>query len=266
MAVLSRLFFYPIKSARGIEVTSARASALGLEGDRRFMFVDEHGLFVTQRDHPALARMVPSFDADHLVVSVDGLGQATVSRAPEGPPVDVEVWGDRVVAVHASGLVEELVTELVGARLRFVYFPPTERRQVDRAYAREGDLTAFSDGFPYLVAGSASVRDVSREVGHEIIVERFRPNLLIETGTPYDEEAWRRITVGAIPFRLPKPCARCTVTTVDPFTGARDKEPLATLARTRKRDGKVIFGMNAIADAEGTLTVGDQVVVTHRSS
>lgn len=265
MPSLTRLFFYPIKSARGIEVSARRATSLGLEGDRRFMFVDQHGGFVTQREHPTLALLVPSLDREHLVVSADGFGEARVALVPEGPEVDVEVWGDRVAAVHASGLVEELANELLGVRLRLVYFPDHALRQVDRKYARDGDRTAFSDGFPYLVVGTASVADVSRAVGHPIPVERFRPNLVVETTAPFEEEAWSTIDVGGLAMRLPKPCSRCTVTTVDHLTGARGKEPLATLAKTRARDGKVIFGMNGIADGDKTLTVGDQVLVTHRA-
>ena len=265
MPTVSRLFFYPIKSARGIEVTSAHVTPLGLLHDRRFMFVDAHGVFVSQREHPALARMVPRIDGEHLVVSVDGLGSATVALSPEGPPVDVEVWGDRVRAVHASGLVEELASELLGARLRFVHFPDDGERQVDLAYAERGERTAFSDGFPLLVVGAESVRAVSRLVGRDVPVERFRPNVVVDGAPAWDEETWRELDVAGRRLRLPKPCARCAITTVDHLRGERGREPLATLSRERAVDHKVTFGMNALIDGPGTLAAGDLVVVTRRA-
>jgi uncharacterized protein YcbX len=56
-------------------------------------------------------------------------------------------------------------------------------------------------------------------------------------------------------------CDRCVVTTLDPDTGVAGKEPLRTLSRFRKWDGKVWFGMNLIHDASGTLEVGAAVEV-----
>jgi hypothetical protein len=50
------------------------------------------------------------------------------------------------------------------------------------------------------------------------------------------------------------------VTTVDPETGARGKEPLRTLAKYRLAEGKVWFGMNLIHDQQGELVVGDLAV------
>jgi uncharacterized protein YcbX len=51
---------------------------------------------------------------------------------------------------------------------------------------------------------------------------------------------------------------------VDPRTAAKGKEPLATLARHRRWDGNVWFGVNLIPDAPrdgGVIAVGDPVTV-----
>lgn len=54
--------------------------------------------------------------------------------------------------------------------------------------------------------------------------------------------------------------SRCAVITVDPDTGERDKEQLATLSTYRVKEGKVCFGMNAIALSEGPLVrLGDEL-------
>ena len=45
-------------------------------------------------------------------------------------------------------------------------------------------------------------------------------------------------------------------------TGLREKEPIASLARIRRWDGKTWFGINLVPDAAGvTIRVGDEVEV-----
>ncbi len=56
-----------------------------------------------------------------------------------------------------------------------------------------------------------------------------------------------------------KKCSRCTVTTVDQDTGSKGKEPLLTLSRYRNSEKGIMFGMNLIHDAPGTIRVGDVV-------
>jgi uncharacterized protein YcbX len=77
----------------------------------------------------------------------------------------------------------------------------------------------------------------------------------------YEEDTWREIRIGAIDFRLPKPCSRCAVPTIDPETAETGKEPLVTLNRTRKSGNKVYFGQNALHDQGGELAVGDRVEI-----
>ena len=55
MLNLSEIFIYPIKSLGGISVDSAYADKQGLKYDRRYLLVDETGMFITQRDFPQLA-------------------------------------------------------------------------------------------------------------------------------------------------------------------------------------------------------------------
>jgi uncharacterized protein len=92
-------------------------------------------------------------------------------------------------------------------------------------------------------------------------MNRFRPNVVIGGADAYDEDAWRRIRIGDLTFRVVKPCARCSVVTVDQRTGRAGREPTRTLSTYRRRDGKVYFGQNLIPDAGGVIRVGDEVTV-----
>jgi uncharacterized protein YcbX len=88
---------------------------------------------------------------------------------------------------------------------------------------------------------------------------RFRPNLVVAGCGSYAEDSWRKISIGAIDFRLPKPCSRCSVVVIDPESAEVGQEPLRTLNLTRKWQNKVYFGQNALHDQQGLLTVGDRV-------
>ncbi len=135
-------------------------------------------------------------------------------------------------------------------------------RQVDPSYARPDDQVGFADGFPFLLASESSLADLNRRLARPVPMERFRPNLVVQGAAPYAEDTWRRIRIGAVSFRVVKPCARCVTTTVDQTLGVRaGNEPLETLARYRLQDRGVMFAQNLLHDGNGALRVGDRLTL-----
>ena len=57
---ITGLFVYPVKSARGIARARVPLTSAGLQWDRQWMIVNSSGVFLTQRSHPQLARIVRS--------------------------------------------------------------------------------------------------------------------------------------------------------------------------------------------------------------
>ena len=91
---------------------------------------------------------------------------------------------------------------------------------------------------------------------------RFRPNVVIAGADAWAEDDWRRVRIGGAVFRAVKGCARCVITTIDPDTAGREKEPIASLARIRRWDGATWFGVNLVPDTPGaTIRVGDEVEI-----
>ena len=88
---------------------------------------------------------------------------------------------------------------------------------------------------------------------------RFRPNLVVEGGGAWEEDRWRVLEAGEVRIGLVKPCARCSVTTVDQETGVRGHESLKTLARVRGWEGKTWFGQNGVFLRAGSFRVGSAV-------
>ncbi len=260
---LSDLYIHPVKSLRGLAVPRARVDRFGLHGDRRWMVVDANDRYLTQRERPQMARIATRLNGELLSLSLPGLPPLTVPPCEDGPPREVTVWDDRVVARDCGEDAAEWLSEALGTDCRLVYFPAQGERQVDTQYARPGELTAFSDGFPLLLITQASLDDLNSRLAEPVEMRRFRPNLVIAGSEPYAEDQWRRLRIGDLTLRLVKPCSRCVIPTIDPATGQRhpEVEPLRTLGEYRRRDNAVYFGQNVIAEGEGELAVGMPVEV-----
>lgn len=119
---------------------------------------------------------------------------------------------------------------------------------------------SFADGYPYLLANEASLRDLQQRCPASVSIEQFRPNLVVTGAAAWDEDSWKVIRVGEVVFDVAKPCSRCIFTTVSPERGQKHPsgEPLETLKRfrTAQDNGDVDFGQNLIARNSGVIRVG----------
>ena len=273
MLQLSEIWIYPVKSLGGIALKEAKVTVRGLENDRRWLLVDENGLFLTQREHPELALFQPEIDSEFLKIIHKGqqsealkVNMAT-DYSKQKDKVKVQIWEDEVEAYEVSAEANIWFSERLGFVAKLVYMPDESHRKVDLDYAVSADNeTAFSDGFPFLLIGQASLDDLNSRLKNPVPIRRFRPNFVFTGGEAYQEETWREFTIGSLAFYGVKPCGRCIMTTVNPELGTfAGKEPLYTLSRYRKVGNKVLFGQNVIAQQEGSLSVGDLVEVLGHS-
>ncbi len=264
MINLSHLYYYPIKACRGQSAEAAFAERRGLEHDRRFLIVDQEGVFITQRDEPALALVVPTITEPGLSLSAPNMPRLSLPVAVDGPMKRVSVWSSEdVKALDQGDEAAEWLSTYLKVPVRLVYMPQESIRQVDPRYAvRADDHVSFADGYPILIASQASLDDLNARLEIPLPMNRFRPNLAVMGCSPFEEDTWKRIRIGEVELALVKPCARCEVTTIDQASAVQGKEPLKTLASFRRLNGsKVMFGMNAIPLNEGRLRVGDAVEV-----
>ncbi len=253
---LSRLFVYPIKSARGIEVTEARVLERGLEYDRRFMLVDEGGNLATARQHPSLLTVSTAFSADSLIISATGMPELRVPLEPEGEERRVRVWYDwmpgLVVGEGASGWFSDFLS----ARLHLVWMPEHSERRLNPAFGPS--RLSFADGNPLHLVSESSMADLEARVGAAVGVERFRPNLVVRGAEAYAEDHWMGVRFGLLEFKQHEGCARCMVVNLEPTSGRIGLEPLRTLARYRRQGKAVLFGQHLHALNGGLLRVGQR--------
>jgi uncharacterized protein YcbX len=265
---LSEINIYPIKSLKGIALESAVVEGRGLRFDRRWMLVEPDGKFMTQRDFPVMATIETSVAGDQLVVSKGGDELDVPFEPDSGDRLEVTIWGDSgLSAVAYNGAVSGWFSKAVGTPCKLVVMLADTNRMIERDFAvRPDDTVSFADAYPFLLLGEASVADLNTRLASPVPINRFRPNFVVAGSGAFDEDTWKRIRIGETEFHVVKPCARCVLTTVDQTSGIKDgKEPLATLASFRTRDGKVLFGQNLIAESVGSVVrVGDEIEVIER--
>ena len=260
--VLSGITVYPVKSLRGIRLSTWPVTGTGLKYDRQWMLVDAERQFLSQRRLPKMALITTALTDDHLILSAPGMDDLSVELEPKnGDWITSTIWHDQIDTLTVSAEADEWFGRFLQIDCRLVYQPDTIVRQVDPRFASPVDKTALSDGFPFLLVSENSLTALNKAMNSALPMTRFRPNLVVSGCESYAEDAWREITIGPIGFRLPKPCSRCSVPTIDPDTAETGKEPLTTLNRLRKWENKVYFGQNAIHDEIGVLSVGDKVTI-----
>lgn len=259
---LSGLFIYPVKSLAGIQVDRWPVSDTGFLYDRKWMLIDSDGNFLSQRKLPRMALIKTAIWQDRLKLTAPGMEAFSLPLEQQaGSIISSTVWQDQCNARHVSSEADEWFSRFLGLPCQLVFKPDDVIRPVDTRYARLTDQTAFSDGFPFLIISEASLDNLNAAMGLKFSMARFRPNLVVAGCTGYAEDTWREIRIGSIDFRLPKPCSRCAITTVDPDTAETGKEPLTTLNRSRKWQNAVYFGQNALHDQTGILAVDDEVTI-----
>jgi len=267
MISLSALHIYPIKSCGGISLPQAAIGEFGLNLDRSWMLVDGEGRFLSQREHGRMATISTAFEDDSpalLTVRAPGMDDFHLPLRIEtgAARLPVTIWDDGVDALDCGSAAHDWFSDYLQADVRLVRFDPQARRICSPRWT--GDLTAttqFSDGFPILVVGEASLQDLNQRLqkkgGPALPMDRFRPNVVLSGLEAYEEDYLDTLTFGPagreVVLKLVKPCARCPVPGIDQKTGTRDAdwpdEPLDTMAvyRANERvDGGLTFGQNAI--------------------
>ena len=255
---LAALHVYPVKSCAGIDASEALVIETGLEFDRAWMLVDSAGRFVSQRELPRMALVRSTLRSQDLVLRAPGMLALHLALDAVEAPTRATVWDDEVAAFDMGALAAQWFSDFLATPLRLVRFNPTHKRLSSRDWTGEvAAENAFSDGFPLLVASTASLAEVNRRLAaagaDAVTMQRFRPNLVLGGVDAHGEDHLDEITFdtadGAVRLKLVKPCTRCTIPDVDPASGERGHavgDALAAYRANARVGGKITFGMNAV--------------------
>ena len=255
---VASLHVYPIKSCGGTALNEALVVETGLEFDRAWMVVDAAGRFVTQRELPRMALVLPTLKHSDLVLRAPGMLALHLALDRVEAPTQVTVWNDEVAAYDMGNLCAQWFSTFLQQPVRLVRFDPEHKRLSDRRWTDATDAeNSFSDGFPILVASTAGLGELNRRLRRQgeaaVTMARFRPNLVLDGLDAHGEDALDEIVFptpeGRVRLKLVKPCARCPIPDIDPVTatvGHAVGDTLASYRADARLGGRITFGMNAV--------------------
>jgi uncharacterized protein YcbX len=249
---LTRLSVTPVKALRLSHPQEADLTVGGIPADRRFYLIDEDGGLFDASDLGALMQVVPHYDpgAERLQLSFpDGSVVEDAADRLAGA-VTTDFFGRMVHGDLLEGGLGPALSAFAGRPVRLA------------RVTRDGD---GQDVHPLTIVSSESIRDLGRRGDRsDLDARRFRINLEIEGGEPYEEDSWDGglVRVGGATIRVRGQIPRCVVTTLAPETGDKDFGTLTHLARYRPRiggRGGLPFGMYAEVERAGRVRIGDPV-------
>jgi MOSC domain-containing protein len=227
------LWRYPVKSMAAEPLTEVDVSWHGLAGDRRWAFIRSG---VVQSGFPWLT-LRERGDMSHYRASFVDAAQ------PDKSPTLVHTPSGVVFDVTDPALATELCPQ--GA-------------QVIR------QSRGVFDTFPLSLITTQTIARLGELVGCPLDVQRFRPNILVETTeqTPFLEDSWvgHVLRIGGMRMRVDKRDGRCVVITIDPVTAERNPAILRRVARDRQG----CTGVYGSTVEPGRVGVNDAVVVEGR--
>ena len=242
----------------------AEVQRTGLQHDRRWMLIDETGLFVSQRTHTQLATLQVNLTEEGFMIShkKDSIKPFFLSfNETTNTKIQVNIWDDQCIATEVSPSANKWFSDVLQMRVRLVYMPETTQRLVEPDYANNNEIVSFADAYPFMMIGQSSLDDLNNRLDKPVLMNRFRPNFVFSGGTPYIEDKMESFKIGDINFKGVRPCARCVLTTINQENATKGSEPLKTLATYRTVKNKVMFGQNLLHSGEGIVRVGDKIEV-----
>jgi uncharacterized protein YcbX len=255
------LYIYPIKSLAGIPVQSAKAEEMGFENDRRWMLIDEESQFITQRNYPNLSQFYPQINGGKIEISYQDTKNEFLINENLDEPIFSKVWDDQSKVVEVNKETSKWFSEALGFSCKLVKIGNKGDRKHRSTKLDKTLNVSLADGYPYLLIGSESLDSLNEKLEEKITINRFRPNIVISTELPHEEDTFDSFQIGNVKFKNAKPCERCVMINNNPLTGIILKEPLKTLSAYRKVDNSVLFGTNILCLNEGTITVGDVLIL-----
>lgn len=273
------LWRYPVKSMAGEALTEAALSAAGgIAGDREWAVRDEsRGEITDARTFPALLNLRARYLADDLsaveITLPDGApvrsgGPAAGKALSELLGTEVTLWrrpdddrhyrrarvqGDDLMAMALETFQLDDIDDVIKVAGEFLPPELMTYHTMPGAYFDVGPLHLITD------RSLATLRRLAP--GSDPVVQRFRPNLLIQAGTDTDTDLpeldWvgRRIRLGTATLRVTVPTVRCVMTTMPLGDLPKDRDILRTIHRSLDH----CLGVYAEVEEPGVVRMGDVV-------
>ena len=289
---VAQLWRYPVKSLGGERLEHADIGARGILGDRLWAVRDlERDITVSARQMPVLLTATARYPRP--VPTDAGPGNA--------PEVEI-AFPDGTVLSSSDAGVHAKLSELAGRDVELTPLPPADDTSLHRlnregraearspewlraafgvsdreklpdlSMVRVSDIVNFTrystppgmfvDLAPVHVLSQTSLETIGAELGSDVDVRRFRPNVLVVLDNPGDglpESHWTggQVVVGKAVLDVMMPTVRCVVPSrAQPGIEVDRRITKAVAVRAQR-----CLGVYCGVDSDGTVRVGDDVAV-----
>lgn len=257
---VKEIYIYPIKSLAGISCQNALAEEMGFENDRRWMLIDAENQMITQREHRIMSQFYPQISDGKISITFqDQKHEFSIDEHLDNS-IAVNVWDDKSEVIEVNKSTSKWFSQHLGFECKLVKIIKNGDRKHESSKLKETFNVSLADGYPYLMIGSQSLDFLNEKLADKITVLRFRPNIVISSQSPHEEDDFTTFKIGEVQFKNIKPCGRCIMVNNDPDNGKLKKEPLKTLSKYRNVNNSVLFGTNIVSLNSGIINVGDEIV------
>ena len=228
--------------------------ASGVRGDRRFYLVDDAGSLVNAKRVPALLTVRPAVVDGRLILRFPDGSTVGGDVGDSEERIETSFYGRPVPGRIVEGPWSEALSALAGRPVRVA------RTERDGDGYDRGAVAGAS------LVSTGSLDALRRASGSEQRVDgrRFRMTIGVDAAEPHVEDGWigSRVRVGGAVVLVRDNVGRCSVTTRDPETGARDLDTLGVIGAYRADvpTGEPLpFGVWCQVVEPGAVAVGDPV-------
>jgi uncharacterized protein YcbX len=265
---IDALWRYPVKSMLGERLDRLDVETRGVVGDRTYALWDVASGKVASAKNPRRWAELLRFQAHYL--AEPSSGEALPAVAVQGPFRGAA--GGLETLTSDDHRFEELLSEYFGRDLRLLdqppegaslehYWPTVEGREFQEVTNDlELPIGTFFDACPIHALSNATLAQFRQlEPQLDFAVERFRPNILIETegaAMGFVEETWVGgvLAIGdQVRLRVDRDCPRCVITTLAQGALPETMDILQATAR----HNNVAAGIRLSVLETGTVEVGD---------
>jgi uncharacterized protein len=289
---VAELWRFPVKSLGGERVEHTEISPRGVLGDRLWAIRDlERGITTSARQLPVL-----------LTATARYLGPVPPDAGPGNVPEVEITFPDGAILSSTDGGVNAKLSQLAGRDVELIALPPAEDTSLHRlnreqradamspaslraafgvsdgdklpdlSMVRVSDLVTFArystppgmfvDLAPVHVMTKNSLATIGAEVGSEMDVRRFRPNVLLaldDSGEDLPESRWTgaHLVVGEVVLDVTMPTIRCVM----PSRAQPGFEVNRQITRAVATRAERCLGVYCWVERGGSVRVGDRADV-----
>ncbi|KAK4561109.1 hypothetical protein LTR86_005064 [Recurvomyces mirabilis] len=275
----------------------------GLAWDREWCIVHQiTGKVLSQKQYPRMALIRPVLDFKAGQLSLNGPGakqrftvplsqDPSYLEPPDSPYMDATVCGDSIKArSYTSCDIADFLSEVLNVPCTLARFPSSSGSAASARHSKahlQTGVRSNSIPRPILLSNESPILTISRsslnrlneqikakggKAAHQSvfranIILSERPTPLYNNESPWAEDYWSGMQVGGEDgpvLDFLGGCRRCQMVCIDQISGERNQEPFVTLAKTRRLDGRVLFGVHtALASGSKSKMIrsGDMVEV-----